>query len=99
MRERERRERERERDLKRQTNLSNGGDKNVFFLFCVFACQDGMGKLRIVPKGIRLEGEAEFVRPLYVQEIKAEEVSNSLCSFHLHKTFQVMPHIKSSTQL
>ncbi|XP_076468082.1 zeta-sarcoglycan-like [Babylonia areolata] len=34
---------------------------------------DGMGKLRIVPKGIRLEGEAEFVRPLYVQEMRADE--------------------------
>lgn len=34
---------------------------------------DGMGKLRIVPKGIRLEGEAEFVRPLYVQELRTED--------------------------
>ncbi|XP_070198301.1 zeta-sarcoglycan-like [Littorina saxatilis] len=34
---------------------------------------DGMGRLRIVPKGIRLEGEAEFLRPLYVQGIKADE--------------------------
>ncbi|KAL8581000.1 hypothetical protein ACOMHN_048034 [Nucella lapillus] len=34
---------------------------------------DGMGKLRVVPNGLRLEGEAEFVRPLYVQEIRAED--------------------------
>nr|KAG5711642.1 hypothetical protein BaRGS_016824 [Batillaria attramentaria] len=39
----------------------------------VWILRDGMGKLRIVPKGIRLEGEAEFVRPLYVQELRAED--------------------------
>lgn len=32
---------------------------------------DGMGKLRIDKEGLKLEGEAEFLRPLYVKEIKA----------------------------
>ena len=89
---------ERERERENQTSPTVEIRTCVFFLllFCAFACQDGMGKLRIVPKGIRLEGEAEFVRPLYVQEIKAEDVSNYVLSIH---TKPFMPHIKSCTHL
>ncbi|XP_005103318.2 zeta-sarcoglycan [Aplysia californica] len=32
---------------------------------------DGMGRLRIVPKGFELRGEAEFLRPVYVEEVKS----------------------------
>ena len=37
--------------------------------------QDGMGKLRITPEGLRLEGHAEFLRNIYVERITAEKVS------------------------
>ncbi|BFZ14944.1 hypothetical protein BsWGS_17984 [Bradybaena similaris] len=34
---------------------------------------DGMGRLKIVPKGFRLHGEAEFLRPVYVNKLKSDE--------------------------
>ncbi|XP_041358816.1 zeta-sarcoglycan-like [Gigantopelta aegis] len=33
----------------------------------------GMGSLRIIPKGIRVEGESEFLRSVYAHEIKSKE--------------------------
>lgn len=44
---------------------------NVDFL-CL---QDGMGNLRITEKGLKLEGDAEFLKPLYAKEIRSKEVS------------------------
>ncbi|CAL8275236.1 unnamed protein product [Gadus morhua 'NCC'] len=32
---------------------------------------DGMGKLRVTKEGVRLEGESEFLHPLYVKEIRS----------------------------
>uniref|UniRef100_A0A0B7AHF3 Beta-sarcoglycan n=1 Tax=Arion vulgaris TaxID=1028688 RepID=A0A0B7AHF3_9EUPU len=34
---------------------------------------DGMGRLRIVPKGFMLQGEAEFLKSVYVNTVKSEE--------------------------
>ncbi|CAG5117265.1 unnamed protein product [Candidula unifasciata] len=34
---------------------------------------DGMGRLKITPKGFRLQGEAEFLKPVYVDRLKSEE--------------------------
>nr|UXX21452.1 zeta-sarcoglycan-like [Calyptrophora lyra] len=34
---------------------------------------DGMGKLRITNKGVLLEGDAEFVKPLYVESIQTRK--------------------------
>ncbi len=36
--------------------------------------QDGMGKLRVTDDGLRLEGRAEFIDPLYAQTITADQV-------------------------
>lgn len=43
----------------------------------VFVClfQDGMGNLRITEKGLKLEGDSEFLQPLYAKEIKSRPVS------------------------
>ena len=41
--------------------------------------QDGMGKLRIVKDGIRIEGSTEFVKSVYTSKIRSSGVSvNSL---------------------
>ncbi|KAI8482527.1 hypothetical protein Bbelb_397630 [Branchiostoma belcheri] len=32
---------------------------------------DGMGKLRILDRGLRLEGESEFLKPLYAAEVRS----------------------------
>lgn len=32
---------------------------------------DGMGNLRITEKGLRLEGDSEFLKPLYAKEIRS----------------------------
>ena len=34
-----------------------------------------MGKLRVTKEGVRLEGESEFLHPLYVREIRSRRVS------------------------
>ncbi|KAK1882704.1 Delta-sarcoglycan, partial [Dissostichus eleginoides] len=34
--------------------------------------QDGMGKLRITEKGLKLEGASEFLEPLYAKEIQSK---------------------------
>ncbi|XP_042706929.1 delta-sarcoglycan isoform X4 [Chrysemys picta bellii] len=33
--------------------------------------QDGMGNLRITEKGLKLEGDSEFLKPLYAKEIRS----------------------------
>ena len=38
--------------------------------------QDGMGSLRITEKGVKLEGDSEFLQPLYAKEIQSRPVSN-----------------------
>ena len=44
-------------------------------MFALYACmQHGMGSLRITDTGIRLEGAAEFLGPLYAQSIEADSV-------------------------
>ncbi|OBS75784.1 hypothetical protein A6R68_17764, partial [Neotoma lepida] len=45
-----------------------------FFLFCKprsILNQDGMGNLRITEKGLKLEGDSEFLQPLYAKEIQS----------------------------
>jgi hypothetical protein len=37
--------------------------------------QDGMGNLRITEKGLKLEGDSEFLQPLYAKEIQSRPVS------------------------
>ncbi|MED6248296.1 hypothetical protein ATANTOWER_031088, partial [Ataeniobius toweri] len=32
---------------------------------------DGMGNLRITEKGLKLEGDSEFLQPLYAKEIRS----------------------------
>ena len=39
--------------------------------------QDGMGKLRILKDGVRIEGDAEFLRALYAKHIRATAVSSN----------------------
>jgi len=39
--------------------------------------QDGMGNLRITEKGLKLEGDSEFLQPLYAKEIHSKPVSHS----------------------
>uniref|UniRef100_A0A8C8REQ7 Sarcoglycan delta n=1 Tax=Pelusios castaneus TaxID=367368 RepID=A0A8C8REQ7_9SAUR len=36
---------------------------------------DGMGNLRITEKGLKLEGDSEFLKPLYAKEIRSRPVS------------------------
>uniref|UniRef100_A0A8D1CL60 Sarcoglycan delta n=1 Tax=Sus scrofa TaxID=9823 RepID=A0A8D1CL60_PIG len=36
---------------------------------------DGMGNLRITEKGLKLEGDSEFLQPLYAKEIQSRPVS------------------------
>lgn len=45
--------------------------------------QDGMGNLRITEKGVKLEGDSEFLQPLYAKEIRSSPVSN----LHVFKTW------------
>lgn len=49
---------------------------NRVFL-CVRVCvfQDGMGNLRITEEGLKLEGDSEFLKPLYAKEIRSRPVS------------------------
>lgn len=35
-----------------------------------------MGNLRITEKGVKLEGDSEFLQPLYAKEIRSSPVSN-----------------------
>lgn len=37
--------------------------------------QDGMGHLRITDRGLKLEGDSEFLQPLYAKEIQSRPVS------------------------
>lgn len=37
--------------------------------------QDGMGNLRITERGLKLEGDSEFLQPLYAKEIQSRPVS------------------------
>lgn len=36
-----------------------------------------MGNLRITEKGLKLEGDSEFLKPLYAKEIQSKPVSHS----------------------
>lgn len=40
--------------------------------------QTGMGHLRVTKEGLRLEGESEFLFPLYAKEIHSRVVSDNL---------------------
>lgn len=46
-----------------------------------------MGNLRITEKGLKLEGDSEFLKPLYAKEIRSRPVSfwerNKFVSFAL----------------
>lgn len=47
----------------------------VMGLLSIF--QDGMGNLRITEKGLKLEGDSEFLKPLYAKEIRSRTVSQN----------------------
>ncbi|KAF3828251.1 hypothetical protein GH733_004948, partial [Mirounga leonina] len=40
--------------------------------------RDGMGNLRITDKGLKLEGDSEFLQPLYAKEIQSRPVSTAM---------------------
>ncbi|RMB96674.1 hypothetical protein DUI87_26739 [Hirundo rustica rustica] len=40
---------------------------------------DGMGNLRITEKGLKLEGDSEFLKPLYAKEIRSRPVFSIKC--------------------
>ncbi|CAL8275228.1 unnamed protein product, partial [Gadus morhua 'NCC'] len=54
---------------------------------------DGMGKLRVTKEGVRLEGESEFLHPLYVKEIR----SRRRCD--LHWVFTLRSSLNGSQRL
>lgn len=44
-----------------------------------------MGNLRITEKGLKLEGDSEFLQPLYAKEIQSKPVSRSQkATLHKH---------------
>ncbi|KAI1234163.1 Delta-sarcoglycan, partial [Lamprotornis superbus] len=45
--------------------------------------KDGMGNLRITEKGLKLEGDSEFLKPLYAKEIRSRPVSQPGSHPHL----------------
>lgn len=47
----------------------------IFHVISVPLFQDGMGNLRITEKGLKLEGDSEFLQPLYAKEIQSRPVS------------------------
>lgn len=50
-------------------------DEALTSVWCVWSLQDGMGNLRITEKGLKLEGDSEFLQPLYAKEIQSKPVS------------------------
>lgn len=40
----------------------------------LYVLQEGMGYLQVKEDGVRLEGESEFLFPLYAEEIDSREV-------------------------
>lgn len=56
---------------------------------CLCSPQDGMGNLRITEKGLKLEGDSEFLQPLYAKEIQSKPVSHSQKETHPHFSFFV----------
>ncbi|CAL1537951.1 unnamed protein product [Lymnaea stagnalis] len=49
---------------------------------------DGMGQLRIVPKGFELRGEAEFLKTVYVNKLKSE--SGKSLYFQSNKAVEIL---------
>ena len=56
-------------------------ENNFFKIFILF--QGGMGKLRILNNGIRVDGQSEFSKILYTSKINALEVSNFYFYFNI----------------
>lgn len=54
-----------------------------YFLFF----QHGMGKLRITDEGIRVEGRAEFLKPLYISKLQSDVVSIYINSKYILRIF------------
>ena len=52
--------------------------------------QDGMGKLRITPDGVRVEGDAEFLRALYAKHIRSTDVSIMTLKKYIISVFNSM---------
>lgn len=50
----------------------------IFYVIFVLLFQDGMGNLRITDKGLKLEGDSEFLQPLYAKEIQSRPVSTAI---------------------
>ncbi|TKC34343.1 hypothetical protein EI555_011624, partial [Monodon monoceros] len=59
------------RHFYRETFISKDYDLAVLVM-------DGMGNLRITEKGLKLEGDSEFLQPLYAKEIQSRPLSTGL---------------------
>ncbi|KAM9313432.1 delta-sarcoglycan [Gastrophryne carolinensis] len=61
---------------------------------------DGMGNLRITEKGLRLEGDSEFLKPLYAKEIRSRPGSPLYLQSDRNITFNILNEdMKPVTQL
>lgn len=59
--------------MKRTQNKYSNNNKMCIIL--TSSPQTGMGHLRVTKEGLRLEGESEFLFPLYAKEIHSRVVS------------------------
>ncbi|XP_075054944.1 gamma-sarcoglycan isoform X2 [Mixophyes fleayi] len=64
----------------------------IWILKVMWFSPTGMGHLRVTSEGLRLEGESEFLYPLYAKEI-CSRVDNSL---HLHSSQNVTVNARNS---
>ncbi|KAM4702209.1 gamma-sarcoglycan isoform 2-T3 [Discoglossus pictus] len=64
----------------------------IWILKVMWFSPSGMGHLRVTSEGLRLEGESEFLHPLYAKEIHSR-VDNSL---HLHSSQNVTVNARNS---
>ncbi|KAG8584815.1 hypothetical protein GDO81_004775 [Engystomops pustulosus] len=64
----------------------------IWILKVMWFSPSGMGHLRVTSEGLRLEGESEFLYPLYAKEIRSR-VDNSL---HLHSSQNVTVNARNS---
>ncbi|XP_008844171.1 delta-sarcoglycan [Nannospalax galili] len=54
---------------------------------------DGMGNLRITEKGLKLEGDSEFLQPLYAKEIKSRPGNTIYFLFYRHSILKIQTKI------
>jgi len=60
--------------IKRTKNKCSNNNNKICKILA-FSPQTGMGHLRVTKEGLRLEGESEFLFPLYAKEIHSRVVS------------------------